>query len=402
MNPKNDKAAEKSSTELSLENRSNALHDTLQELEELHRRAYREARLETSDATIEALSVIEEENPNGILVYRDELTGWLDSLLKPGRESDRPYYLEGWAGTNSFTSDRIARGSTYVEIHCLSIFGSIQPGPFSEMVEATLSGKRCDDGLLQRFQTIVWRTHSKDQPKDILPDKDAYEAAEVAFMRLYEITPDEAGCEPDEKFPYLRFDQEAFAHFWAWYLGLRTRADNYPDALASHLIKYSSLAPSFALICHLADGGKGEIPLLAAKKGVGLCEWLWEHAQRIYTAGKYTGNAPLIGLCNHILNGDLNDEFTLRDMKRKGWSGIDQDNAPALLHELEEMGWIRQTKVPGKKGGPTSIVYTISPLLKTKFSSRIPELTDTTDETSTDEVNVNSYGGYDSNLSGST
>ena len=398
---KKGKATDKTPSLSSVEERSKALHGTLNDLEELHKRAYREVRLETSDATIEALSEIQEANPNGILVYRDELTGWLDALLKPGRESDRPYYLEGWAGTNSFVSDRIGRGSTYVENHCLSIFGSIQPGPLSEMVEATLSGKRCDDGLLQRFQTIVWRTHSKDQPKDISPDRDAYETAEAAFIRLYEITPDEAGCEPDEKFPYLRFDQEAFAHFWAWNLGLRTRAETYPDDLASHLIKYSSLAPSFALICHLADGGTGEIPLTAAQKGVGLCEWLWEHAQRIYTSGKYSGNAPLIRLCQHILIGDLDDEFTLRDLKRKGWSGIGSDNAQALLNELEDMNWLRQTNVVGGKGGRASIVCTVNPLCKSMdFSSHIPKPTATTDETSTNWGNADSYGSYDSNLSG--
>jgi len=388
MNPKKDKTVEKLSAVLSLEKRSNALHETSLELEELHKRAFRKCRPETSDATIEALSVIEESNPHGVLIFRDELTGFIDAMQKPGRESDRPYFLEGWAGTNSFDSDRIGRGSTHVENHCLSIFGSVQPGPWMEMVEATLTGKRCDDGFGQRFQTMVWRTHSKDEPKDTIPDKAAYKKAETAFMHLYEITPEDVDCISDGRFPYLRFDQEGFAYFWEWFLGLRTRADTYPDALASHLIKYRSLAPTFALICHLADDGTGEILLPAVKKGVGLCEWLWEHAQRIYTAGKYTGNAPLIRLCQHILNGDLGDEFTLRDLKRRGWSGIDPDNALALLNELEDMGWIRQSRVVGKQGGRASIVCTVNPLCKSMdFSSHTPEPTAITDETSTGEVN---------------
>ena len=81
-----------------------------------------------------------------------------------------------------------------------------------EMVEATLTGKRYDDGFGQRFQTMVWRTHSTDEPKDSMPDKAAYEKAETAFMHLYEITPEDVECIPDDRFPYLRFDLARISH----------------------------------------------------------------------------------------------------------------------------------------------------------------------------------------------
>jgi len=49
-----------------------------------------------------------------MLVLRDELSGWLRALDKPGREGDREFYLEAWNGTGSYTVDRIGRGTIHI------------------------------------------------------------------------------------------------------------------------------------------------------------------------------------------------------------------------------------------------------------------------------------------------
>jgi hypothetical protein len=113
-------------------------------------------RYKTEDATVEKISEILLENPMGILVHRDELSGWLSNLEKQGREGDRAFYLESWNGTGSFDVDRIGRGSLHIPALCLSILGSIQPGPLSTYVYQATQGEKGDDGLLQRFQLLVW------------------------------------------------------------------------------------------------------------------------------------------------------------------------------------------------------------------------------------------------------
>jgi uncharacterized protein DUF3987 len=113
-------------------------------------------RYKTEDPTVEKLAEILLENPRGILVHRDELSGWLRNLDKQGREGDRSFYLESWNGTGSFDVDRISRGSLHVPALCLSILGSIQPGPLSTYVYQATQGEKGDDGLLQRFQLLVW------------------------------------------------------------------------------------------------------------------------------------------------------------------------------------------------------------------------------------------------------
>src|SRR5215216_2383024 len=59
-------------------------------------------RYKTEDATVEKISELLLENPEGMLIHRDELSGWLRNLDKQGREGDRALYLESWNGTGSF------------------------------------------------------------------------------------------------------------------------------------------------------------------------------------------------------------------------------------------------------------------------------------------------------------
>jgi hypothetical protein len=81
-----------------------------------------------NDSTIEKLMEIQQENPMGLLLFRDELSGWMASLDREDRRSDRAYVLEGWPGNQSSSYDRVGRGSGHVNSNTLSVLGGIQPG----------------------------------------------------------------------------------------------------------------------------------------------------------------------------------------------------------------------------------------------------------------------------------
>ena len=72
-------------------------------------------RYMTNDATIEKIGELLNENPVGLLQFRDELIGLLAGWDRAGREQDRAFYLEAWNGNGSITIDRIGRGTTYVK-----------------------------------------------------------------------------------------------------------------------------------------------------------------------------------------------------------------------------------------------------------------------------------------------
>ncbi len=115
----------------------------------------REKRLSTSDATVEKLGELLNENENGILQTRDEITGWFRSLDRPGRESDRAFYLECWDGGGTSKVDRIGRGSIPVKNLTLSNFWTIQPAMLEPYLRGSIEGYT-DDGLIQRFQMLVY------------------------------------------------------------------------------------------------------------------------------------------------------------------------------------------------------------------------------------------------------
>lgn len=106
--------------------------------------------------TIEALGIVLRDNPQGVLLFRDELCGWLNSLEKKGHEEHRAFFLEAWDGDTPFTSDRIGRGMIHIPVRCFFIFGGIQPGPLATYVAQLHSSGNWDDGFLQRFQVAVW------------------------------------------------------------------------------------------------------------------------------------------------------------------------------------------------------------------------------------------------------
>lgn len=114
-------------------------------------------RYMVNDTTVEALGQILAENPQGVLQERDELVGFLKSMERKGQEGARALYLEAWNGNSSFETDRIGRGNIRINGGlCLSMIGTIQPGPLESYIHEAVSGGSGDDGFIQRFQLSVW------------------------------------------------------------------------------------------------------------------------------------------------------------------------------------------------------------------------------------------------------
>ncbi len=97
-------------------------------------------RLIAADATFESLHQLLAENPAGVFVLRDELSGWLASLERQGRESERcvlPGVLE-WRYKALPLTDRAPVEP--VEPSCVSLFGGIPTGPASRLSCRCASG----------------------------------------------------------------------------------------------------------------------------------------------------------------------------------------------------------------------------------------------------------------------
>lgn len=324
-------------------------------------------RYRTADATTAKLGALLAENPKGagILVFRDELAGWLASLDNEMSRGDKAFYLEGYNGTGSFPVDRIGRGSIIVNPFCLSVFGGIQPGPLTRyMMGAAQSMEQ--DGFLARFQVLVYPDPKPWRWVDRFPLEGTREFVRDAFDRLAVFDPVQDGASPADDFnpiPAFRFAAEAREVFaeWSAELNLR-RIPREPDPLLrQHLGKFDRLFCSLALVLHLAYGHVGDVQEETALRAAAWCDYLEGHARRIYALAEHGRMDAAALLARRIAAGKLADGFTARDVVRKGWAGMaNTAQAETALGILEECGHVVGVEIEGETGRPTTR-YTINP-----------------------------------------
>jgi hypothetical protein len=357
---------------------------TLDELEkdlttkqkELQENGVIERRYMTQDATLEKLGELLRDNPRGLLVYRDELAGWLHTLDRAGREGDREFYLEAWNGTGSYTTDRIGRGTIHIPATCISIFGGIQPGKLNAYVREAIAGAEGADGLLQRIQLMVWPDGlGKWEPPDRPPDREAYYRVVEIFEWLDAINPDLFEAEQEtESIPVIRFSPKAQQLFdqWRTELEYRVRSTELESAPAfeAHISKYRSLMPSLALLFHLIDvadrAPPGPVSLAAAQLAASWCDYLEAHAKKVYAAELYPGMEGAYLLAKKIEQGVITDGDKVRDIYAlHHWSGLDTPGqVNAALEKLQEAGWVRVEEV--ETGGRPTQVLRVHPDLRAK------------------------------------
>ena len=280
-------------------------------------------RLILQDATFEKLHEILVGNPAGVLVLRDELTGWLSQLDRQGREGERSFYLTAWNGDSGHSIDRIGRGSVYVPHVCVSLFGGIQPGRLRSYLADAIDDGPANDGLAQRLQISVW----PDPPKgwhlvDREKDRQAEDQARSVFERLANLP---VGDPPR----VLNFSLAAQGLFDEWEAELehKVRGGQLHPAVTAHLAKYRSLMPVLAGLFELADwaanlGGGDTISLSHTRQSAALCDYFESHAGRIYSCVSSPELRAARELAQHIKRGELGKRFTLRDIYRHDWSGL--------------------------------------------------------------------------------
>ena len=136
-----------------------------------------------------------------------------------------------------------------------------------------------------------------------------------------------------------------------------------PPLIEAHLAKYRSLAPSLALICHLADGSGGPVPESQVLRAAAWCEYLESHALRVYGHSGGRTKLPVERLAERILDGDLPEPFKCRDVCRhSGGALAKSDDAQAAIDRLVELGWLRgEAARSGKAGGRPTMVYWVNP-----------------------------------------
>ena len=348
-------------------------------------------RLTINDTTFEKLQELLSENPRGLLVIRDELVGLLASFDRNGHEGERQFYLTAWNGQSSYSMDRIGRGTILLPKCCLSVIGAIQPKRLRDYLASQGEDGPVNDGMIQRFQLLVWPDFSGWTYVDRGADQAALDEVNQVFEKIVNLEPAHS--------LRLRFTEDAQELFVTWYRNLETRirGNELDLALTAHLSKFRGLMPSLALIFEIAEravkgfagsaGLRARAPLVPTgplvagrvsaentKRAIRFCTYLESHARRIYSiydAEKEAAKRLSIKIGQRRVGVD--GCFTVRDVYQKGWSGLgDPEKVRRAINILVEMGWVRpdDNTTTGKSGGRPSERYEINPRIREQPSGK--------------------------------
>ena len=165
-------------------------------------------RLWTGDPTTEAIGLVIAQHFKGLLVFRDELAGWLGSFEKyrSGGGGDRAFWIEAYGG-RPYVVDRVKHPEP-IQIPHLSLgaLGGVQPDVLARSVF-----KGDDDGLSARFLYIWPNSVTPKRPQGSADDP----AAIHALRRLRALTPD-AGQDDRPSPVYVALEDAAADLFDQW------------------------------------------------------------------------------------------------------------------------------------------------------------------------------------------
>jgi putative DNA primase/helicase len=329
------------------------------------------ARLIVNDVTYQALGEILAQNPSGILALADELSGLLQSLDTAGQEAARGFYLSGWGGQGSYTFDRITRESVTLSRYQLAVFGGFQPDRIKAYVRFAQSGSSKNDGLLQRFQLLVWPDLQEhfdliDRPAN----KEALSQMQQAIVSLKHMnlkpligtTTNHSGVQ------LLHFDKQAQILFNNWFQeneGMLRNGTLDPSE-HGHFAKYRSLIPGLALLFHLVNGDTGPVNIRALETALLFSSFLKSHAKRIYGSVHGLDSAPTRSLAKKLLEDKITNGFTQRSLLHKGWANLsNKDNVSLAVNALVEHKWL--TEHASETAGRKTMLYKINPRISEKY-----------------------------------
>jgi len=310
-------------------------------------------RFFTSDTTVEAIAVLLEAQPRGLLLYRDELSGWFGSFnqYKGGRGGDEAHWLEMHRGA-SMTIDRKGNGSKviFVPRAAVSITGGIQP----HTLKRVLGSDRQESGMAARFlYAMPSRRRRKWTDAEIPVEVET--ALSMVFDNLYALR---FGQDAEGQPAPIEVEMDAAAKK-LWVQFYNEHAEEHADLegdLSYAWAKLEGYAARLALVIHCVRMASGDhtagehLDASSIRCGIEISRWFGHEARRVYAFLQESEDAErLRRLVERVeLQGG---EVTVRDWQNL-CSHPTADAARAELEQLVESGngeWIYPAS--GPRGG---------------------------------------------------
>ena len=202
-------------------------------------------------------------NPRGLIVYFDELIGFIYSFNKYRSGSDEQMWTQLFAGSG-VTVNRVSSDPVKIDNTCISIFGGVQPG----ILKSFAKGK-VQNGFMDRW--IFAFPDKVPYPK--LKENEIDDSVKESWSRIIERI---LSIPYEGKPNVLRFSPEAKAAYSDWFNSLSDQKNCGGDAFAGLATKMDRYCGRFALGLEVLAYGCGEselteVSLRSVKGAIALC-----------------------------------------------------------------------------------------------------------------------------------
>ena len=237
-----------------------------------------------SDTTLESLSQLLEENPRGLLLARDELSGLLKSFdaYRGGRGGDVAQWLEMHRAGSVTVDRKTGKRTTHIPRASVSICGTVQIGT----LRACLTPEYYENGFCARFLLAA-----PPKRKKVWTEADLSYQTRDNYVRvidgLLSLQPSEN--EDGQPFPKsVRLSpagKEAWIHFYSDFAELQNESTG---DLAKAFAKLEGAAARISLIIHLTRQAEGdetvgdEVDEKSVAAGAALAWWFTHEIKRLY------------------------------------------------------------------------------------------------------------------------
>jgi Protein of unknown function (DUF3987) len=310
-------------------------------------------QLLTVDATVEALASIIASNPRGVLMERDELTGWVLSMnqYKGGKGADRQMWLSFWNGASVVINRKGRPDPLLLSNPFVCVTGGLTPDCLDDLVE--VRGR--EDGFLPRILLAypdpvpLTYTHATVTPQA----QRAYEDLIKQLLALGQETPTHttvATFTPEGRAALITFLNELYDR--------RNRVD-CPAYLRHVIAKLEAYTGRLALILQLCRSAAGDsrtdnIEPESVRGAAELVRYFLSHAERVYPRLRTTEQDKQVEAAVSWIDAH-GRTVSARDLQRHKVGGVKSaTEAKALLRRLEDRGYGRV-----EDHGTTRIVFNL-------------------------------------------